>query len=243
MEVKEKRELTIGQMVARDYRKAELFTKYGLDFCCGGKITVEQACKEKSIDPTPLLAELQLLDQDADAAQADFANVPLDELVDHIISTHHEYVRENIPIISGYTQKVARVHGDRLPEVRKIAVYFQEVCEELTAHMYKEEMILFPYIKKLAIADKMGTPLAPAPFGSIQNPIDMMEAEHDRAGNIFDLIRSLTNDLTAPKGACMTHLVSYHKLKEFEADLHRHIHLENNILFTRAIDLEAKLFN
>jgi regulator of cell morphogenesis and NO signaling len=142
-----------------------------------------------------------------------------------------------------FSQKVARVHGSRHAEVVDIAHYYNEVAEELQLHMHKEEMILFPYIKELAIAKRNGTPMERPQFGSIQNPINMMEAEHESAGGNMEKIRELSNNFTPPEDACNSYRVLFAKLKEYEADLHHHIHLENNILFKKAIELEKELFN
>jgi len=235
------KELTIGDLVSKDFRKAEVFKKFGLDFCCGGKKTLTKACKEKGLDMVQIEKELKAVDETPAASSHDYNSWDLGFLAEYILNTHHKYVTEAIPVILEYTQKVARVHGDRHPEAIEIANEFQIVAAELTSHMAKEEMMLFPYIKKLAAAQKNGTTVEPSEFGTIQNPIKMMEIEHEEVGNVMENINKLSNSYTPPQDACTTYRLSYAKLKEFEDDLHQHIHLENNILFPKAIALENDL--
>jgi regulator of cell morphogenesis and NO signaling len=159
-------------------------------------------------------------------------------LIDHILATHHAYVREAIPVLLAHTEKVARVHGERHPEVVVIAKHFATVAEELQQHMMKEERVLFPYIRSLAVARREGKRADTPHFGSAANPIRMMEAEHAVAGDTLYTVRSLSNNYTVPEDACTTYRVTYQELRQFEEDLHRHVHLENNILFPSAIALE-----
>lgn len=232
---------TIGQMVVNDYRKAEVFRKFGIDFCCGGKITLEQACKKKGLDITEVREELSRIEEKNGSKNENYDSWELDFLADYIVNKHHAYVKESHPILSELSQKVARVHGDKHPELLQIANDYLEVSEELNMHMHKEEMILFPYIKKLVESKKEGLPLEMPPFGSIANPINMMESEHIAAGEVTERMKVMSNNFTPPDGACNSYRVLFSKLKEYEADLHHHIHLENNILFKKAIDLEKEL--
>ena len=162
-------------------------------------------------------------------------------LVDYILNIHHAYVRKNAPLLIEFTTKVARVHGQANPEVIEIAELFKELVSELELHMMKEENILFPYIKRLVAFQGSNKAWDKPPFGSVQNPISMMEMEHEHAGNAMAEIRKLSNHFTPPEHACTTYRVSYLKLKEFEEDLHKHVHLENNILFPKASALEQHL--
>jgi regulator of cell morphogenesis and NO signaling len=234
---------TVGELVAADYRKAEVFRKYGIDFCCGGKRKVKEACEKKGVNYEQVEKELELLDTELANDVEDFNTWELDVLAEHIINKHHRYIIESTPILNELSAKVARVHGDRHPELYEIKRLYDEVRDELDVHMQKEEVVLFPYIQQLATADKTGTPLAPAPFGSIANPIRMMESEHELAGENISEIQRLTQGYTPPEDACMSYRVLFSKLQEYEADLHQHIHLENNILFKKAVELEAKLQN
>jgi len=231
----------IRDVVADDFRTAAVFQRHGLDFCCGGGRSIAEASHARGIDPDLILAQLaDLKETTADDVPA-FNAWHLDRLIDYIVDNHHHFVRRSAPVLGAYTQKVSRVHGASHPETVRIAGLFDRIAADLTMHMQKEENILFPYIKVLAEADRTGAP-PPVPFfGSIENPIRMMEAEHADAGNDMEEIRTLSNGFTPPEDACTTFRVSYQELQAFERDLHQHVHLENNILFPKAIELERKL--
>ncbi len=233
------KEKTVGELVAEDYRKAEVFKKFGIDFCCGGGKTVKDVCEKKGVDYAVLEKELLDAEKKAGSDTTNFNEWKLDALADYIVEKHHTYVKENIPMLLEFSKKVARVHGNANPEVVKIADLFQEAADELTHHMMKEENVLFPYIKELANKQKNGSNGLHPPFGTVQNPIRMMEMEHEQVGDLLKQIAELSGNYTPPAHACNTYRVEYFKLKEFEDDLHRHIHLENNILFPKAIELEA----
>lgn len=235
------KEATIGELVSKDFRRAEVFKKFGLDFCCGGKKTLTKACREKGLDVVQIEKELKAIDEQAVIPSQDFNKWELDFLIDYIVNTHHKYVIQAIPVIYEYTQKVARVHGDRHPEAIKIAEKFVVVADELNRHMCKEEDVLFPYIKHLSVANSNKMKVEPSPFGTVENPISMMEHEHDIVGRLMEQIKSLTGNYNPPADACTTYKLSYAKLKEFDDDLHQHIHLENNILFPKVIELEKHL--
>lgn len=235
------RKPTIGELVANDWRKAEVFEKYRIDFCCGGKRTVEEACMKKGIDLSLVEADLQRVQQREIEGTENFKDQELDSLIDFIIKKHHKYVAEAVPFLDEISLKVARVHGDSHPELIEISNYTQQVTEELSMHMRKEEMILFPYIKRLVEAERAGQTVAPPPFVTISNPINMMEAEHISAGGAMEAIEELSNNYSPPPDACTSYRVLFAKLREFQQDLHQHIHLENNILFPRALILEKKI--
>ena len=233
-------EKTLAEIVTDNIRSAIVFEEYGLDFCCNGKRPLSEACKEKNIDVNDVINHLAGLDSNVESRNANYWE--LDFLVDYIINNHHQYVRRMIPIISLHTDKVAAMHGENHPETKQIADLFLAVRQELESHMMKEERILFPYIKQLNYAKKNTERIALPPFGTIQNPIRMMESEHQSAGDAMHKIRELSNNFITPADACNTYKALYSELKEFEEDLHKHIHLENNILFLRAIELEKELF-
>ncbi|NQU34796.1 MAG: iron-sulfur cluster repair di-iron protein [Bacteroidetes bacterium] len=232
---------SIGELVASDFRKAEVFRKFGLDFCCGGKKSIKEACDEKGLDTTEVEKALKAVENLPKVREDDFNSWELDFLADYIVNTHHSYVTNAMPILDEFSSKVARVHGATHPEVVLIAQHYNAVANELRAHMPKEELMLFPYIKQMVAAKKEGLKLQPAGFGTIENPIRMMEAEHVSAGDNMEKVRQLSNDFTLPADACASYGVLFGKLEEFEQDLHRHIHLENNILFKKAIALEKEL--
>jgi len=232
---------TVAEVVAENIKTAHVFKKYGIDFCCGGGIAIEKACKKKNIDYAKLKEELLNVDEAPKAYN--YNSWQLDFLIDHILNVHHTYVEESIPLILQYSNRVAEVHGHHYTEVIEINKLFIEVANELTSHMKKEEVILFPYIKSLLYHKNEEKSLNLPPFGSIINPIAMMESEHELAGDVFKEIAKLTNNYTPPEEACNTFRALYSKLEEFEQDLHQHIHLENNILHPKAKLLEQELLN
>jgi len=234
---------TIGELVASDFRKAEVFGKFGLDFCCGGSKTLKEACEKEGIDEKEVKNELDKITDRPKDNQHDFNSWDLDFLTDYIINIHHKYVKESVSMLYQYSDKVANRHGSNHPEVIKIAQLFGEIAAELKPHMEKEETILFPYIKKLAVAKRENSKLENAMFGSVENPINMMMTEHENVGETMDEVHTLSKNFTPPEDACSSYQVLYSKLQEFEDDLHKHIHLENNILFPKAIKLEKELLN
>jgi len=233
---------TLAEIVIENPSAAKLFEEVHLDFCCKGKRTLEAACKEAKIDVGNIRYELEELDYLKKSVVIDqnFNNMELDALVDHIINKHHAYVIENMPMIVSHLRKVAFKHGEKHPENIQIALKFEEISNELESHMRKEEMILFPYIKKLVQIKKNSNQSAIV-NSFINNPIKVMEHEHETVGNLMLEIRKLSNDFTPPANACTTYKLSYNELREFEEDLHHHIHLENNILFPKATTLEDEL--
>lgn len=235
------RNKTVGEIVKLDFRAADVFSSYGIDFCCGGKISVADACAASGADESKVISELESLQYRTGAAAHDFDSWNIGFLTDYIINTHHQYVAKAIPQILPLAQKVADVHGEHHPEVVVVNELFNELADELLSHMQKEEQILFPYIKKLVVEESAGKCTDPSCFGSVASPISVMEAEHENAGTILKQLYNLSDGYTAPEDACNTFRVLYGKLKEFEDDLHVHIHLENNILFPKSIELEQAL--
>lgn len=234
-------EETIGQIVARDYRKAQVFKNLGIDFCCGGKKTIAEVCEKKGIDPAEVERQLEAVKGEATNSENDFQNWDLGFLSDYIINTHHRYVRDNTTFILEIAQKVARVHGDRHPELVRVAQLFERIGNDLTLHMIKEEKILFPFIKELAQVYNSGGMLPSANFGKISVPIQVMDSEHEQVGGDFETIREITGNYTLPADVCSSYTILFKKLEEYENDLHRHVHLESNILFPKAIQLEKEL--
>jgi len=233
-----KKENTIGEVVAQNFHTAEIFEKFGLDFCCGGKKTISEACEKKGLNTDEVVKELtKTPDWNGYRNSNDFDSWELDFLIDYIINTHHIYVMKSLPNIFIHSQKVSGVHGENHPEVISIFELVTNLKEDLESHLLKEEKMLFPYIKKLKGSFITEYP----PFGTVANPIRMMELEHENAGEILDRIKKLSNNYFTPDDACTTFKVLYKELKEFEDDLHVHIHLENNILFPKAIKLEEDL--
>jgi regulator of cell morphogenesis and NO signaling len=232
---------TIGEMVTKDYRKAQVFKKFGIDFCCGGKKTLEEVCRTKGLDAGLVKTELKALGNQSQNSGHNFNTWQLDFLADYIVNTHHDYVKTNVPFITELAAKVARVHGQTHPETIKVSFIFNEVGKDLSLHMMKEENIVFPFVRDLVHTGKNGSGAPAAAFDSIEAPTQMMEVEHEQAGESMAAIRELTSDYTLPEGACTSYTLLYKKLEEFENDLFNHVHLENNILFPKAIALEKEL--
>lgn len=228
--------MTIGEMVAKDYRAATVFQSFGIDFCCKGNRTIEEASEKKKIDASAVREALAKVLNTTNEDSMDFNFWPLDLLADYIEKKHHRYVEERIPLLLQYLDKLCKVHGDAHPELFDINRLFNETAGELTAHMKKEELILFPYIRKMIKKSQDGSARAAAPyFRTVKNPIKMMMAEHENEGERFAKIAALTDNYVPPSDACNTYRVTFALLDEFEKDLHKHIHLENNILFPKAI--------
>ena len=232
-------EKKVGKIVADNFRTAKVFTEFGIDFCCKGAVKLSEACETRGLDTEKVIQELLPVFQTADFTN--YQGMGMKELVDHIVTVHHKYVEDTIPSLKFYLDKINRVHGDRHPELEEIKTLFFETADALTAHMKKEEFILFPYIKAMEDALKNEFPLSAPHFGHIDNPIAMMEEEHDTEGERFRKISALSNAYTPPSDACQTYRVAFAMLQEFESDLHTHIHLENNILFPVAQQVFAQL--
>lgn len=233
-------EKQIGQFVADDFRTAAVFAKYKIDFCCNGNRSVEEACEKKSIDSNKILDELQAVLNSKTNQSIDYKSWPLDLLAEYIEKTHHRYVTEKIPVLLQFLNKLCAVHGERHPELFKINELFTASAGELSAHLKKEELVLFPFVKKLVAAKLSQGTIETPHFGKVENPIAMMMQEHDNEGERFRQIAELTNNYTPPADGCNTYQVTFAMLQEFEQDLHLHIHLENNILFPEAIKLEQQ---
>lgn len=229
---------SVGQIVTEDPRKAEVFRKYNIDFCCGGKQPLRQVCEENGLDVSKMQEELQRIDQMPDGRRQRFDQWDVEFLINYIINEHHTYLQENIPLILELSDKIARVHGDNHPEAIEIAKLFAEAANDLQQHLVKEEEELFPYIIKLHQAAKSGVAIAKSPHSSAQEALGTYEEEHEKVGGLLKQIRLLSDNFKLPGDVCNTYRVTYSKLEEFEQDIHQHIHLENNILFPKTISLE-----
>lgn len=230
----------ISEIVAENYDTATVFKKYGIDFCCNGERTLNEVATKKNVSVAKLIQEISFIETNTITSQ-NYQNWDLDFLSDYIYQNHHLYVEQRGPEIIAYLEKLCKVHGKNHPELFEVIELFKEAVGDLAMHMKKEELILFPHIKKIAQAYRNKEKLETPPFGSIENPINMMHSEHDNEGERFRRISELTNNYEVPKDACNTYKIAFILLKEFEDDLHKHIHIENNILFKKAITLENKL--
>ncbi|MBI1790389.1 MAG: iron-sulfur cluster repair di-iron protein [Acidobacteria bacterium] len=231
---------TVAEVAAQSLGAVRTFEKHGIDYCCGGKRPLEEVCREKGLATGQLLAELASATSVAGEQDKDWQSASMRSLIGHIVQTHHAYLKRELPALTERFRKVVFAHGERDGAVLlPMEGIFADMREELEAHMYKEEFILFPMIGRYEAAAEAGAPLPMAPFGSIANPIRMMEREHDSAGGGLARIRELSGGFELPAHACGAYRALYQGLQELEADLHVHIHLENNILFPRVIRLEA----
>jgi regulator of cell morphogenesis and NO signaling len=231
---------SLAQIVNSNHRAATVFEKYHLDFCCKGKRSLQQACTESELPVDDILSDLEkTTQQNNDKVSINFDNLSLSQLAEYIVTTHHEYVKKEMPAIAMYLQKVTSKHGGHHPEMLKVFEIFMAVKEEMEQHMQKEEVVLFPRIKELEKQIGMGNqPQINITY--LKAPITMMEHEHDHAGSALAEIRQLTANYNPPADACTTYRLSFAALEAFELDLHQHVHLENNILFPKAMKLFEK---
>jgi regulator of cell morphogenesis and NO signaling len=231
---------SLAQIVKSNFRTAAVLEQYHLDFCCKGKKTLLQACREKNIASPEVVTAIEKI-METEGPRIDFEQFSLTELADYIVETHHSYVKTESSQLFTWLQKVASKHSVRHPELLEVFDLFVSLEHELMEHMQKEEVVLFPRIKDLERLEKVATPLKEISRSFITAPVAMMEQEHETAGTLMEKIRVLTNNYTAPADACTTYRISFTSLQAFEADLHQHIHLENNILFPKSIALIERL--
>lgn len=225
---------TVGSVVTRRPALSRVFEQVSIDYCCGGKKTLEEACQEKGIDPLTFLSTLEeALPTDGEDS-VDTAAMSLSELADHIVKTHHAYLRIEFPRLDRLTKKVASVHGKTDPRLYRVRETYKALEEELTSHMMKEERILFPMVRQLEADNEAPMLLC----GTLGNIIHQMEKEHEQAGSALESLRELTDGFKAPEWACNTYCVLLDTLDNLERDLHKHIHKENNVLFPRALEIE-----
>jgi regulator of cell morphogenesis and NO signaling len=230
----------LGELVIDDARIAPVLERFGLDYCCHGHQTLEEAAATHGIPFDDILKALApLAATPADRLSDDWRE--LDALTRHIVDRHHRYVRETVPVLHAWLDKLNARHGSRHPELEQVRNTFAALADELLAHMMKEENILFPAIDELAAAHRAGEQLPKSPFGTLLHPVRVMEADHREAGDLLSRLRDLTSGFTCPDDACTTYRSCYEELSRFEADLHRHIHLENNVLFPAALEMEERL--
>jgi regulator of cell morphogenesis and NO signaling len=230
---------TVREIALNQPTSIRVFEQFGIDYCCGGKKPLALACTEMNVEPESLLAALDSAAAISTPNASDWAKASLESLSQHITSRHHEYVKKELPRLAALAVKVIAKHGAKHLELTEIQSTLSTLDQELTQHLAKEELVLFPYITKLERTLASGGGRPESCFGTVANPIAMMTQEHDAAGGLLATLRRLSNSFTTPADACPTYRAFYDGLKEFEQDLHQHIHLENNILFPRAIEMEA----
>ncbi|MCF8260154.1 MAG: iron-sulfur cluster repair di-iron protein [Melioribacteraceae bacterium] len=231
----------IKDIIKKEIKTAHVFEKYGIDFCCGGNRLLEEVCAEKNLVVENILSELDKVLQAPTEKKQRFDSWELPFLMEYIINNHHAYVKEAIPLIQEHSTKVANKHGKNYPFMIEVKSLFDRVAKEMHEHMEKEEKIVFHIIKYLDDCRKFNETPKTGGFKTVKSPIQKMENEHSSAGNAMEQIKKLTNNFLPPEGACNTFRLTYSELEEFEKDLHIHVHLENNILFPKAIKLEEDL--
>ncbi len=234
-------EKSVGQIVAEDYRVAQVFENHQIDFCCNGNRSLQEVAQDKNIEPETLLSEIKAIKNAQGGGSTDFDTWPLDLLADYIVKTHHRYAEKQIQTLKPYLEKISQVHGGRHPELFEIKEIFENIAGEITTHMKKEEIILFPTVKKIVQAKENQTELPNLSVGRVENPVSQMTHEHDDQGEAFKKIAELSNNFTPPADGCNTYKVTLGLLKDFQTDLHKHIHLENNILFPKVVNLAKEL--
>ena len=229
---------TVREIAIEQPTTVRVFESLGIDYCCGGKRSLQDACERAGVPVERALDLLAAVNEDSPADAANWGGASAQELIRHIVGRYHSYVRSETPRLMTMFEKVVSRHGQAHPELASIRDLFGALTEELFVHMHKEENVLFPHFEQMESAVARGAALPPAVFGSVEMPISRMLADHDDAGELLAKVRALSAEYQAPDSACPTYRALYHGLDEFERDLHHHVHLENNILFPRALHME-----
>lgn len=234
---------SLSEVISKDFRNAKVLEEFGLKFCCNAELTIKQACKEKGIDYNELIHEIEKNENSVETLWPNtrFNEWNLDFLIDYIIVNHHEYVRQTSHIIFQQINRLANLHSKEFPEMLQITNIFEKMHHELEQHTIKEEKILFPYIKRMVKCNQIGKPIEKTIFRTIKNPIRQMLKEHEDSDHYMEQIRELSNNFNTKTSTNFSHINAYKLLKEFYIDLHQHCHLENNVLFPKAILLEKQL--
>jgi len=232
--------LTVGAIAASDQRKAHVFLKMGIDFCCHGNKTLDEACRDAHLNPDEVRKALKEVERLPEDRLHRFHEWELDFLCDYIVNVHHRYVSEVSPVLRELSEKVALRHGNNHPELLSISQHVAALTSEMLSHQIKEERILFPFIKEMVKSAREHKPFQHPPFGTIENPVQMMMMDHDETAKLMKAIHDASNGYQVPEDGCESYRLLYQKLDEFENDLYQHIHLENNILFPKAVEMEKQ---
>jgi len=228
---------TIGEIVAADFRTAKVFENHGIDFCCGGKVALAAVCTEKGLDLASITSELEAVHHEPAERGQNYSSWALPFLADYIVNTHHLYLKENDAQIAAYARKIAEVHGAHHPEVIRIAAIFEKIATDMAAHLKEEEETFFPALKRVDAARISSNTPDETDRETIRESLIRLHREHEEIGDAVHEIRHLSKEYAIPGDVCNTFMLTYRKLKEFEDDLHKHVHLENNILFPKAAEL------
>lgn len=233
-------DLHVGEIVANNPKAAEVFIRLNVDFCCGGKRSFVEVCQKQGVDPQEVWSEIETISEGS-RPSLDFKNFEVDFLIDYITQVHHAYLYKNFPEIKFFVEKVTTKHGEKYLYLDELSTLYTELEDDLLSHLPKEENILFPYAKSLLAAKWANKPIDIPFFGTVLNPISLMNQEHERAGEILHRMREITNNYTPAADACNSHRVMLLKLSELDTDLIQHIHIENNILFPKIEALETSI--
>lgn len=234
-------ETNLGQLIAEDYSYAAVLEQNNIDFFCYGNRSIKDAAKEQNMDSEELLSQLKLAKQQSTNAEEDYRTWPLDKLADHIEKTHHQYTEITITELKPLLAELVASHKEAFPELVELQKVFAISAGEMASHMKKEEIVLFPFIRRMVETQKSHSKITVPHFGTVENPVNMMLHEHDEQSKLLRKMKELTNNFTIPENACDSHRIAYIKMKAFDLDMHKHIHLENNILFPKAVALEKTL--
>lgn len=232
---------TIAEIVAADFRTAKVFEEYSIDFCCGGKVSLTEICGEKGLDITKIVYELEAVQSEPAERSQNYSAWALPFLIDYIVNTHHLYLKENDEQIASYARKIADVHGGHHPEVISIATIFDKIAADMATHLTEEEDVFFPAVKRVKAAKIAGLTPETGDLELIRVSLIRLHGDHEEIGDAVHTIRHLSNNYAIPDDACNTFILTYRKLKEFEDDLHKHVHLENNILFSKVAAIVSQL--
>lgn len=231
---------TVAELALEIPGATRVFENLGIDYCCGGKRSLVDACATAGVTFEEVQRSLELTTASpAQGAEPDFQTATMEQLIKHIVGKHHSFTRLEVARLRALLEKVCAAHGANHPELRRINVLFRELGADMEAHMMKEEQVLFPFIVRMETAARQHAPLPQSPFGTVANPVRMMMVEHDRAGELVKEIRVLSSNYAAPSDGCLSYQTLYAAFAALEKDLHQHIHLENNILFPRAVEVET----
>lgn len=234
---------TVREIALEAPMTTRVFEEFKIDYCCHGDTPFDEACRNVGALPEVVIEKIDgVIEASGETIGALFSAIPLSDLIDHILDKHHVYTKEEMGHLTLLTAKVARRHGEHFEYLLELKDLFQAVCDDLEPHMMKEEMVLFPYVRDLEYRQANKMRAAFPPFGTVRHPINMMTVEHEEVGDLLSKMRAITNGYTLPDGACPSFTALYHRLAEFERDIHQHIHLENNVLFPRAAELEQEAF-
>jgi regulator of cell morphogenesis and NO signaling len=232
---------TVGELAVEFPAATRVFEQAGIDYCCGGGESFEKACAAAGVAADEVVRMLEVSDQSPAQPEQAWQTQPLWALTSYIVTRHHSFTKAELARLDELLEKVRSVHGQNHPELVLLQGVFRDLKHEMTTHMQKEEMVLFPYIDQLDEAARQGKPKPVAFFGTVANPVRMMMMEHDAAGDMLKQMREVSHDFRVPPDGCISYSTVYQAIEAFEEDLHQHIHLENNILFPRALEMESKM--